>query len=172
MIAATASPNATGSLLMFLPSIPHPLATKAHTIMAHDCSITQALLTRQKSMFGKAAEAGYSHKVLHADTGLSLSIIGQYARGETAMSGPSILKMRRVVGPSLISILFDDGDYLIPGAGEMDYDTLASGCIAYAATHAQARHPASPGGVEIVDCERSELDGKVAYLPIAGKLAA
>ena len=139
--------------------------------MNAECAIVQQLLQRQQTMFRKAAELGFTHKVIHYDTGLSLSVIGQYARGETAMSGPSILKIRRAIGPSLVSILFDDGDYLIPGAGDMDYDTLAGGCIAYAAEHAKARHPESPGGVDIVACERDDLDCKIAYLPLAGKVA-
>jgi hypothetical protein len=126
--------------------------------MNAECSITQQLLQRQQTMFRKAAEAGFSQKVIHADTGLSLSVIGQYARGETTMSGPSILKVRRAIGPELVSILFDDGDYLIPSDAELDYDTFAGGCIAFAAAHAQARHPESPGGVDIVDCETPVLD--------------
>lgn len=36
----------------------------------------------------------------------------------------------------------------------------------------RAKRKSNPGGVDIVDCERQELDGKVAYLPIAGKVAA
>lgn len=148
------------------------MAGKVNTIMAHDCTITAQLLQRQQTMFRKAAELGFSQKVIHADTGLSTSIIGQYARGETAMSGPSILKVRRAIGPALVSILFDDGDYLVPGGADMDYDTLAGGCIAFAAEHAKARHPASPGGVDIVDCERETLDASIAYLPVRGKVAA
>lgn len=136
--------------------------------MQHDCAITQSLLQRQQTMFRKAAEAGFSHKVIHHDTGLSLSIIGQYARGETAMSGPSILKVRRAVGPSLVSILFDDGDYLVPSDAELDYDTFAGGCIAFAAAHAKARHPDSPGGIDIIDEETPELDSVAVRLRVVG----
>ena len=52
--------------------------------MAHDCTITDALKRRQSAMFLEAANRGVTHKVVHYETGLSLSIIGQYARGETA----------------------------------------------------------------------------------------
>lgn len=41
--------------------------------------------------------------------------------------------------------------------GEIDHDDLAAGCIDYAARHARARHPESPGGVEIVTEEHNEL---------------
>lgn len=137
--------------------------------MNHDCTITQQLLQRQKDLFRIAANAGHTHKAIAGKTGLSLSAIGQYSRGETAVSGPTIIKLRHCLGPSLVSLLFDDGDYLIEGAGEFDYDTFAQGCISYAAAHAAARHPEGPGGVAIIPAEQTDLDDHAAPLRAVSK---
>lgn len=136
--------------------------------MQRDCTITDALKRRQSAMFLEAANRGVTHKVVHYETGLSLSIIGQYARGETAMGMAAALKIRSVVGAELFSMLFDDGDYLVEASGDIDHDDLAHGCIQYAAAHARARHPDSPAGVEIADCERDTLNGHAAKLQAVG----
>jgi hypothetical protein len=135
--------------------------------MAHDCSITSQLKRRQQAMFLEAANRGITHKQIHYEANLSLSIIGQYARGETAMGGPAMLKIRRVVGAELFTMLLDDGDHLIEAPADIDHDDLAAGCIDYASAHARARHPDSPGGVEIMPCEDTELKGRAARLKVA-----
>lgn len=128
--------------------------------MQHDCTITQSLLQRQRTMFRVAAMHGWSHKLVHIETGISLSAIGQYARGETAMSGQAILKLASVKDfPSaLLSILFDGtGRHVADDTDTGDHDSMAANCIDFVAEHAKARHPESPGGVEIVDCEHKGL---------------
>lgn len=83
------------------------------------------------------------------------------------MSGPSMLKIRRVVGAELFSMLLDDGDHLVEASSEINHDDLAAGCIAYAAKHAAARHPDSPAGVDIAPSEDEELKGEAARLRVA-----
>lgn len=139
--------------------------------MAHDCSITAQLKRRQSAMFLEASNRGITHKVVHYETGLSLSIIGQYARGETAMGGPAMLKVRQVVGAELFSMLLDDGDYLVEADETIDHDDLAAGCMDYAMAHARARHPNSPAGIDIADCEREDLNGRAANLRAVGAAA-
>lgn len=136
--------------------------------MARDCTITSKLKRRQEAMFLEAANRGITQKELHYATGLSLSIIGQYARGETAMGMPAALKVRQVVGAELFTMLFDDGDYLVEASKGLDHDDLAAGCIEYASAHAQARHPNSPAGVDIAECEEETLNGKAAKLHAIG----
>ena len=164
---------------MFVTALPCPalnspflmttlIALEGNTIVAHDCTITAKLKRRQSAMFLEAANRGITHKEVHYATGLSLSIIGQYARGETAMGMPAALKVRKVVGAELFTMLFDDGDYLVEAAKELNHDDLAAGCIEYASTHAKARHPNSPAGVEIAPCEEGDLNGKAATLRAIG----
>jgi hypothetical protein len=77
--------------------------------MAVDSAISDRLKHRQRVMFRAAADRGFSQKVIHFDTGLSLSVIDEYARGETAMGGPSILALASLpeFPAELISLLFD-----------------------------------------------------------------
>lgn len=51
--------------------------------------------------------------------------------------------------------------------GDCDHDGLAANCIDFAAEHARARHPESPGGVDIVQVEDKALRGKRAKLKAA-----
>lgn len=139
--------------------------------MAHDCTITDAVKMRQKLMFRLAATEKYgsiTHKMVHYETGLSTSIIGQYARGETAMGLPAALKIRKVVGAELFSLLFEDGDHLIEVSDDIDHDTLSTGCIDYAHAWMRARQPDSPAGVEIAPCEDKELKAHAAKLQAVG----
>src|SRR5688572_10990406 len=79
-------------------------------IMARDCMITARMCRNQRTMFRLAeSQHGFTQKSIHLETGMSLSAIGQYARGETAMSGPAIYKLATVKDfPSeLLSMLLD-----------------------------------------------------------------
>ena len=75
----------------------------------------------QVVMFRAAAKQGFSQKIIHFDTGMSLSVIDEYARGVTCMGGPAILALAGLKDfPSdLISLLFD-------GTGRIVADELAS----------------------------------------------
>lgn len=61
--------------------------------MAADCAITNRLRRRQKTMFRLAASEGFSQKIIHDHTGMSLTSLSEYARGLTTMSGDAIMKL-------------------------------------------------------------------------------
>ena len=132
--------------------------------MAHDCTITQQLLQRQQDMFLEAANRGHTQKAIHYATKLSLSVIGQYARGETALSGPSIMKLQKTLGEQLISMLFDDNLQLVDAPAEMNHDAVVQAAHDYMTAKSAAHHPDSPGGRDIAPCEDAALREKGAKL--------
>lgn len=77
--------------------------------MAVNSAIADRLLHRQRVMFRAAADRGFSQKVIHFDTGLSLSVIDEYARGQTVMGGSSIMALASLqeFPAELLSLLFD-----------------------------------------------------------------
>ncbi|WP_147270767.1 helix-turn-helix domain-containing protein [Alteripontixanthobacter maritimus] len=124
--------------------------------------------TVQQDMFRLAANRGATQKMIAAKTGLSSSVIGQYARGESAMSGPSLFKMIGVIPDDLLSLLLPDGMFFVRAGGDLDHDTLATHCIEYAAEYAAARNPASPDGVDIAECESERLTACGSKLKAVG----
>ena len=143
--------------VMSLFFMPTPLNRKVNAIVAYDCAITQALLQRQKDMFRIAASKGHSQAALCALTGLSASVMGQYARGETALSGPSILKLLNVLPESIVSMLLPDGALIVRTPDEMNHDDFEDCCREFVATKGAAHHVDSPGGREIAPCEDNVL---------------
>jgi hypothetical protein len=136
--------------------------------MSHDCAITQRLLSNQRTMF-RLAEAGFgfSQKAIHLLTGMSLSVIGQYARGETAMGGAAILKLSgiRDFPAELLTLLYSGTGRIVVDTPELsgstaEYDDLARGALALALEIQQARSQNSPGGPEIVAVEEPGIQAK------------
>ncbi|WP_310530693.1 hypothetical protein [Novosphingobium sp.] len=64
----------------------------------------------------------------------------------------------------LLSLLMPPGRLIIAAHESLDHDTLAALCLDYAMNHARARHPDSPGGVEITADEGDALELKAAKL--------
>lgn len=143
--------------------------------MASDCAITHRLLSRQRTMFRLAAsQHGFSQKVIHLETGMGVTTIGQYARGETAMSGPAIIKLSSIKdfpAALLSDLLFDDLPRCVVNVGgdDGDHDTAAEHCDNVASLVRRARSPNSPAGVEIADCEDREI--RVARAALQAKAA-
>lgn len=137
------------------------MAGKVNTIMAHSCNITQRLLRSQKTMFRLAEhDHGITQSEIHQSTGMSLSAVGQYARGETAMSGPAIMKLAAWSDfPSaLLSKLFTGTERVVSDLGsDDDHAAHADGCIQFASKYTQARHPESEAGTDIGPTEHIEL---------------
>lgn len=109
-------------------SMPHQLPAKVNAIMANDCAITRRLLTRQQTMFRMAEKKGFSQKIIHIETGISVTSVSEYARGITAMSGPAILKLVewREFPSECLSILFDgSGRHVGDDTAAPDFDHLA-----------------------------------------------
>ena len=91
---------------------------------------------------------GFSQKAIHLETGMGLSTIGQYARGETTMGGAAILKLAGVKDfpAELLAVLFDG-----TGRAVVDVDLAEADWMALAADSA---------GVAAEICEASR-DGVI-----------
>jgi transcriptional regulator with XRE-family HTH domain len=95
--------------------------------MHGDCAITARLLKQQRTMFRLAESGhGWSQKAIHLETGMGLSSIGQYARGETAMGGAAILKLAGVKDfpAELLTLLFEGTGRTVIDAETAEADWL------------------------------------------------
>lgn len=126
------------------------------------CRITAGLLAAQQTMFRLAErDHGITQKLVHLETDMSVSAIGQYARGETAMGGPAILKLARMKQfPSeLLSLLFEGTDRHVADDSDLepDFDALGLEATDLGREVQQARSPSSPGGTNIVPIEKEAI---------------
>lgn len=140
--------------------------------MASDCAIAHRLRRRQKTMFRMAANEGFSQKVIHSHTGLSLTSLSEYSRGLTSMSGEAIMKLAEWPDfPSdVLTILFagtgrelhDEGD------GEDDaFHALGREGAHYLAEKADAE----ADGV-VTPIEKSKLKRRAKRIEAAARRAA
>ena len=148
--------------------------------MSHDCAITQRLLANQRTMY-RLAECGFgfSQKAIHLLTGMSLSVIGQYARGETAMGGAAILKLSAIrdFPAELLTLLYAGTGRIIVDTPELmgstaDYDDIARGALALACEVQAARSENSPGGTAIVHTEEELIRRRLDRFTIKSERAA
>ena len=138
--------------------------------MQADCAITQTMKRAQITVFAQAAKLGITHKVIHYDTGMSLSAIGQYARGETAMGGPCLIKLIGVIPDDLLSLLLPDGRLIVKAPVHVDHDEVIGAMTDYFAEKQRAHHPESECGREIGPIEHTTLCAKLAVV-VGGKAA-
>lgn len=136
--------------------------------MNRDCTITAALKRQQVTMFAAAKARGITASVIHWDTGgdnggISLSTIGQWSRGESAMGLEMLIRLIGIIPDDLLSILLPDGKSIVTDPTG-DHDGFAAKCIDFAAAHAAARHPASEAGIEIGPGEHKSLTAKRAQV--------
>ena len=135
--------------------------------MALDDRISLLVLEAQKRIFRLAERNhGLRLKTISLDSGIPYNSIRGYAAGETVMAIPALLKLVGVVPDELLSNLLEPvGKCIADSDGDDgDHDTLASNCIDFAAKSARSRHPDSPAGVDIADCEDRELRAARANL--------
>lgn len=130
--------------------------------MSSDCTITARLLSRQATVFRLAErDHGITQKLVHLETRMSLSAIGQYARGETAMSGPALLKLLAMpqFPAALLSLLFEGtGRHVADDSGDSgDHEATADNCVEFTGRYAAARKDASEAGPAIGPNEDREL---------------
>lgn len=131
--------------------------------MANDDRISFLVLEAQRRIFRLAErDHGLHLKAISLDSGIPYNTIRSYAGNngaQSVMSVPSMLKLVGVIPDALLSHLLDPvGRHIAENTSDDgDHDTLASNCIDFVGKHSRARHPDSPGGVEIVDCEDQEL---------------
>ncbi len=137
--------------------------------MNRDCTITAGLKRAQVSMFNAAKQRGITATVIHYDTGgknggISLSTIGQWSRGESAMGLEMLIRLIGVIPDEILSLLLPDGHRIVPAPETIDHDELARLALDLAAEHAAARHPDSEHGVEIGPNEHNRLTAKATHL--------
>jgi hypothetical protein len=122
-------------------------------------------VSKQTLMFRLAQrDHGITQKMIHMDTGIGLSTLGQYVRGESVMSLAAVRKLARMkeFPSALLSVLFDDTErHVVDGDGDSDLDSLGEDADAVAAAVRRARHPNSPGGIEITQDEEASIRCKV-----------
>lgn len=97
---------------------------------------------------------------------LPIGTVNAWAQGRNALSLWGIKKLLRVkrLAP-LLSRFFEPEDYSLTAIDrQIDHDGVAADCIDFAAEHARARHPKSPGGVDIVEIEDRALRAKAVRL--------
>ncbi|MGX7895499.1 hypothetical protein [Tsuneonella sp. HG222] len=126
----------------------------------------QALLRQQQTVFRLAATKGVTQKVIHLETGLSVSVIGQYARGETAMSAASLIKMIGVIPDELLSLLLPDGRAIVSMPSEINHDEICEWAEKFAARKMAAHREDSPMGPVIAPCEDDDLKSIVVAFPV------
>lgn len=76
----------------------------------------------------------------------------------------ALLSMMKFLGPAFTSAALAPTEQVAGYEGEVNHDTLAGSALDYASEHARARHPDSPGGVEITPEEDATLDCKADRL--------
>lgn len=136
------------------------------------CDRTTIVKRAQLVIRSELDRRGYQMKVVAADANIHPNTLGSYFPADRN-ADPAQIPMGAVyaligaIPADLLSLLLPDGWHLVEAPADIDHDDLAAGCIDYASAHARARHPDSPGGVDIVDCEDSDLKGRAARLKVA-----
>lgn len=145
---------------------------KANSIMARDNMISQTVLAAQHRMFRLAErDHALTLKAISMDADIPYNTIRSYSdvNGGTIMPLDAFAKLVGVIPDYLLSHAFDSvGRALVPSSPDVDHDALAAECLAFVSEYGRARHPKSPGGVDIVPIEAAALSAKV---PMASKAA-
>lgn len=130
--------------------------------MAHDDKITLLTLEAQERIFRLTVrDHGASLNSISIDSNIPYNTIRSYAAGHAVMPLPAFIKLCGVIPDYLLSQLLAPVDReIIPTPCGIDYDQLGADCLSYSAELAQARHPNSPGGSEIIDIETHALKAK------------
>jgi hypothetical protein len=120
------------------------------------------VLEQQEAMLRLAErDHGITAKRLALETGIPLSTVQSWRRAcaPAGMSMADFVAVSRVIPDELTSLCFEPAEKrLTPvGEGHSDIDALALLAIEFAAAYGNARHPGSPGGVEIVHTEAAKL---------------
>ena len=135
--------------------------------MATVDKITAFVMAEQAEIFRLAQRDMQLHLKQIADlSGIPYASLKLYARGENQMPITAIKRLLSIDGfaPLLSRLFVPEGFALVGAHEEDDHDGLAADCIEYAGEHARARHPNSPGGVDIVPAEAAALNAKAVKL--------
>lgn len=126
----------------------------------------------QETIFRIAQRNGLTLKAISLDSEIPYNTLRSYAGSGMATAEMPVSALFRLVGvipDELLSLLLPEGRQIVQAPEELDHDTLEELARDYLATKGRAHHPESPGGREIAECERAELDVKVVQL--VGKVA-
>lgn len=140
--------------------------------MNRDCTITAALKRSQVTMFREAKALGITASVIHYDTGgdnggISLSTIGQWSRGESAMGLEMLIRLVGIIPDKLLSLLLPDGRLIVRVPNEIDHDEADRAMREYVDAKAAAHHPESEAGRDIGPGEDKALRVKLAAVKAA-----
>lgn len=130
--------------------------------------ITRLTLEAQNRVFRLASrDHGLTLKAISQDSGVNYDTLRSYAghKGEPAvMSLPSFIKLCGVIPDALLSQLLELADRHLEQDEEdedTEFDDLADHGDNVARLVRQARHPASPGGTEIIATEEEKIRSAV-----------
>ncbi len=135
--------------------------------MAHEMSIIDQMLDRQKRMFRIAQDPtryGLTLKMIAADANLGYDSVRNYAAGETQMPMTALYALVGVVPDELLSLLLPNGRQIVAIPDGVDHDELEAACRDFLSAKGAAHHPASPAGREIAPIESDQLSRKAARL--------
>ena len=110
---------------------------------------------------------GLPLKVCASNAGVSYSTFLSWFPADGTPQIPSLAMLpalAKALPADLLSYLVPDGFHIVPDPDGVDYDAFAEGCHAFLKCKSDAHHPASPGGREIVDCEKGPLNANVARI--------
>lgn len=121
----------------------------------------QDVLSNQERMLRLAErDFGITAKVIAAETGIPLPTVASWRRSPpVAMALADFVLVCRVIPDSLTSLCLEPSAKHVGTSGpdEGDLDAVAEHAGEYAHEYQKARHPASPGGVQIVPQEATKL---------------
>lgn len=140
-----------------------PLQERERNIMPCD-RITHLTLEAQSRVFRLSQrDHGLTLKRISIDSGINYETIRSYAGSKEAqavMSLPSFIKLCGVIPDELLSQLLELADRHLEVDEEdedTEFDDLADHGDNVARLVRQARHPASPGGTEIIAAEEEKI---------------
>jgi len=139
--------------------------------LSHDNRISHFILETQQALFSDAVfDLQMPLKAIADKAGIPYNTLRTYANGQHQLGLEAIKRLLRIPGfGAYLSRLFAPEDHaLVAASDEGDHDSLAADAIDFAAEHARARHPNSPGGVAIVPSE----DRKLAAHPLRNRRVA
>lgn len=121
----------------------------------------QDVLSNQERMLRLAErDYGITAKVIAAETGIPLPTVQSWRRSPpVAISLADFVLVCRVIPDSLTSLCLEPSAKHVGtnGDDEGDLDAVAEHAGEFAHAYQKARHPSSPGGVQIVPTEAARL---------------
>lgn len=131
-------------------------------ILSNRDGTKQDVLSNQERMLRLAKrDFGITEKVIVAETGIPLTTVQSWKRANApvAMALADFVLVCRVIPDSLTSLCLEPSAKHIGtnGDDEGDLDSVAEHAGEFAHEYQKARHPASPGGVDIVPTEAANL---------------